>query len=167
VDYSHGTGIEPHRFASVHCRRFETTEDYLDLSPASKRRHRNGHAVIIEGETPPRDPRLKKLRRHADPGVIEVNMHPSNRWDDSSSARNSLRGTRQTRLGAEKFMLDGRHTGTGRRQSYFIAAKLRRTRRFCATGFVALAADVLAESSIVELAVQRIIYWADVASAAH
>ncbi len=71
--------------------------------------------VIIEGETPPRDPRLNKLAVTPDPGVIEVNLHPSKlRGTNWSSARKVLyEEARQTRLGTEKFMLDGRHTGTG------------------------------------------------------
>ena len=50
-----------------------------------------------------------------DPGVIEVNIQPAASWraggrdDDSASTR--TRG--RSRLGADKFMIDGRHTGTG------------------------------------------------------
>jgi len=70
--------------------------------------------VIIEGETPPKDPRLNKLAVTPDPGVIEVNMHPSKTWDELVQRTNILyEEARQTRLGTEKFMLDGRHTGTG------------------------------------------------------
>ena len=93
----------------------ERTEDYLDLiSGIETAASELGMPVIIEGETPPRDPRLNKLAVTPDPGVIEVNMHPSRSWDELVERTTVLyEEARQTRLGAEKFMLDGRHTGTG------------------------------------------------------
>jgi uncharacterized protein (DUF2126 family)/transglutaminase-like putative cysteine protease len=93
----------------------ETTEDYLDLIAGIETVVTEmGTPVIIEGETPPRDPRLNKLAVTPDPGVIEVNMHPSKTWDELVERTEILyEEARQTRLGTEKFMLDGRHTGTG------------------------------------------------------
>ncbi|MEI9960104.1 MAG: transglutaminase family protein [Limisphaerales bacterium] len=93
----------------------ETTEDYLDLIAGIETVVTEmGTPVIIEGETPPRDPRLNKLAVTPDPGVIEVNMHPSKSWDELVKRTEILyEEARQTRLGTEKFMLDGRHTGTG------------------------------------------------------
>jgi uncharacterized protein (DUF2126 family) len=70
--------------------------------------------VLLEGYTPPRDPRLNSLAVTPDPGVIEVNIHPSHDWDQL--VRNTIalyEEARLTRLGTEKFMLDGRHCGTG------------------------------------------------------
>ena len=49
-----------------------------------------------------------------DPGVIEVNVHPratGPSWWHNTTAL--YEDARQCRLGTEKFMLDGRHTGTG------------------------------------------------------
>ena len=93
----------------------ETTQDYLDLIAGIETAVTEmGVPVIIEGETPPKDPRLNKLAVTPDPGVIEVNMHPSKSWDELVVRTNILyEEARQTRLGTEKFMLDGRHTGTG------------------------------------------------------
>ncbi|MCR6652916.1 MAG: transglutaminase family protein [Cellvibrionaceae bacterium] len=70
--------------------------------------------VVLEGYEPPRDPRLLKLLVTPDPGVIEVNIHPANNWRDLVETTTALYDeARQSRLGTEKFMLDGRHTGTG------------------------------------------------------
>ncbi len=92
-----------------------TTEDYLDLIAGIETAvSEMGEPVIIEGEPPPRDPRLNKLAVTPDPGVIEVNLHPSKSWDELVERTTVLyEEARQTRLGTEKFMLDGRHTGTG------------------------------------------------------
>lgn len=68
----------------------------------------------IEGYTPPRDARVKMLSVTPDPGVIEVNIHPAASWSELVSNVTILyEEARLTRLGTEKFMLDGRHTGTG------------------------------------------------------
>jgi uncharacterized protein (DUF2126 family) len=93
----------------------EKTEDYLDLiAGIETTAHETGLPVVIEGETPPRDPRLNKLAVTPDPGVIEVNMHPSKTWEELVERTTTVyEEARQTRLGTEKFMVDGRHTGTG------------------------------------------------------
>ncbi len=92
-----------------------TTEDYLDLVAGIETTVAEmGVPVIIEGEAPPKDPRLNKLAVTPDPGVIEVNLHPSKTWDELVERTTVLYDeARKTRLGTEKFMLDGRHTGTG------------------------------------------------------
>ena len=92
-----------------------TTEDYLDMVAGIEASVKEAKmAVLIEGEPPPRDARLNKLAVTPDPGVIEVNMHPSATWDELVAKTTILyEEARQTRLRAEKFMLDGRHTGTG------------------------------------------------------
>ena len=49
-----------------------------------------------------------------DPGVIEVNVHPAHIWEEFKEITTTLyEEARLSRLGTEKFMLDGRHTGTG------------------------------------------------------
>ncbi len=70
--------------------------------------------VVLEGYPPPRDPRLKMLQVTPDPGVIEVNIHPAHNWKDLVAHTEFLyEAARLTRLCPEKFMIDGRHTGTG------------------------------------------------------
>ncbi len=70
--------------------------------------------VVIEGYTPPKDSRVEKYAVTPDPGVIEVNIHPSISWDQLVDRTTTLYGlAKQARLGTDKFMADGRHTGTG------------------------------------------------------
>jgi uncharacterized protein (DUF2126 family)/transglutaminase-like putative cysteine protease len=70
--------------------------------------------VIIEGYEMPWDRRIERIKVTPDPGVIEVNVHPVTNWRDLVENTTTLyEAARLSRLGTEKFMLDGRHTGTG------------------------------------------------------
>jgi len=90
-------------------------EDYLALINAVEKTAKDvGAPVRIEGYTPPADDRLKKFAVTPDPGVIEFNIHPSTSWRELVSNTKTLyEEARQCRLGTEKFMHDGKHTGTG------------------------------------------------------
>ena len=82
----------------------------------SRRRARElGMPVLVEGYPPPRDPRIARLHVTPDPGVIEVNVHPASTWRelDRHDARCCTRKRARRASATEKFMLDGRHTGTG------------------------------------------------------
>jgi uncharacterized protein (DUF2126 family)/transglutaminase-like putative cysteine protease len=93
----------------------QSTEDYLDLIAAIEQTAASlAVPVIIEGTRPPHDPRLNHFSVTPDPGVIEVNLHPATDWTELSDHTTALyEEARLSRLGTEKFMLDGRHSGTG------------------------------------------------------
>lgn len=90
-------------------------EDYLDLLSAIEQTASDLKLKLwLEGYPPPRDSRLKLLSVTPDPGVIEVNIHPAKNWRELVANVTMLyEEARLCRLGTEKFMLDGRHTGTG------------------------------------------------------
>jgi uncharacterized protein (DUF2126 family) len=93
----------------------ERLEDYLDLLAAVEATAAELKVkIVLEGYPPPRDPRLKLLQVTPDPGVIEVNIHPVTNWKELVYNTEFLYNAAfESRLSAEKFMTDGRHTGTG------------------------------------------------------
>jgi uncharacterized protein (DUF2126 family)/transglutaminase-like putative cysteine protease len=92
-----------------------TLEEYLDLvAKVETTAAELGTPVLLEGYPPPTDPRLAHFLITPDPGVIEVNIHPAASWDELVEQTTTLyEEGRQAHLTSEKFMLDGRHTGTG------------------------------------------------------
>ncbi len=93
----------------------ERVEDYLELLAAAEvTAAKLGLPVHIEGYAPPHDARMNVIRVAPDPGVLEVNIHPAASWEECVATTNAIYDeARQCRLGADKFMIDGRHTGTG------------------------------------------------------
>ncbi|MFY9314327.1 MAG: transglutaminase family protein [Burkholderiales bacterium] len=93
----------------------ERLEDYLELVVAVEATAAELAApVVLEGYEPPRDPRLELIRITPDPGVLEANIHPAHSWTELVENTSFLyEKARETRLATEKFMIDGRHTGTG------------------------------------------------------
>jgi uncharacterized protein (DUF2126 family)/transglutaminase-like putative cysteine protease len=92
-----------------------TAVDWLALAAAIEDTAAEmGRPVVLEGYLPPRDPRLLHFSVTPDPGVIEVNIHPAANWNELVGRGEQLyEEARQVGLGTEKFMLDGRHIGTG------------------------------------------------------
>jgi uncharacterized protein (DUF2126 family)/transglutaminase-like putative cysteine protease len=90
-------------------------EDWLELTAAIEDTAQEfGRKVILEGYLPPEDPRMLSFSVTPDPGVLEVNIHPAKSWSESVNRTTQLyEVARETGLATEKFMLDGRHVGTG------------------------------------------------------
>ncbi len=93
----------------------DSAEDFLDLVASIEATAKELKVpVILEGYEPPRDNRLEVLKVTPDPGVIEVNVHPAKNWKELTDNTLTLYDeAKKARLSAEKFMLDGKHTGTG------------------------------------------------------
>jgi uncharacterized protein (DUF2126 family)/transglutaminase-like putative cysteine protease len=90
-------------------------EDWLELTAAVEDTAQEfGRKVILEGYLPPEDPRVQNFSITPDPGVLEVNIHPAKSWSESVQRTTQLyEVAREVGLATEKFMLDGRHVGTG------------------------------------------------------
>lgn len=90
-------------------------EDWLDLTAAIEATAAEiGRKVILEGYQPPEDDRIINFSVTPDPGVIEVNVHPTDNWAHQIRLIEELyEDARHVGLATEKFNLDGRHVGTG------------------------------------------------------
>ena len=90
-------------------------EDYLEVITAVEDAARTtGLPVMLEGYNPPHDARMNVLKVTPDPGVIEVNIHPATSWRQAVDTTTIVYDeARSCRLDAQKFLIDGRHVGTG------------------------------------------------------
>ncbi len=93
----------------------ESADDFVELVAAIEDvADELGQPLQIEGYPPPADPRINVIRVTPDPGVIEVNIHPAASWAQLRDTTEAIyEVAREARLGTEKFMMDGRHVGTG------------------------------------------------------
>ncbi|MHB8691778.1 MAG: transglutaminase family protein [Solirubrobacteraceae bacterium] len=70
--------------------------------------------IVVEGYPPPRDKRSNHFVVTPDPGVIEINIHPSESWPELVAQTLAIaEEATELGLGSDKFALDGRHDGTG------------------------------------------------------
>ena len=93
----------------------EKLEDYLELVSAVEASAEEMQVKVhVEGYPPPFDPRVDVIKVTPDPGVIEVNVQPATSWRQAVDITVGLyEDAAKVRLGANRFLVDGRHTGTG------------------------------------------------------
>ena len=93
----------------------DRAEDWLSLVTAIEQvAAAQAQPIVLEGYKSPGDRRVEGFSVTPDPGVIEVNIHPATSWHEMVRRTTTLYdAARHTGLTAEKFMLDGRHVGTG------------------------------------------------------
>ncbi|MET4390979.1 uncharacterized protein (DUF2126 family)/transglutaminase-like putative cysteine protease [Bradyrhizobium sp. F1.4.3] len=93
----------------------EQIEDYLELVAALEATAEEMQLQVhVEGYPPPFDPRVDVIKVTPDPGVIEVNVQPARNWREAVDITVGLyEDAGKIRLGANRFLVDGRHTGTG------------------------------------------------------
>ena len=93
----------------------ERIEDYLELVAALEATAEEMQLQVhVEGYPPPFDPRIDVIKVTPDPGVIEINIQPAKSWRDAVDVTFGLyEDAAKVRLGANRFLIDGRHTGTG------------------------------------------------------
>src|SRR6185503_9144189 len=93
----------------------EKLEDYLELIAAVEATAEEMQLQVhVEGYGPPYDPRVEVIKVTPDPGVIEINVQPAQNWREAVDITFGLyEDAAKVRLGANRFLVDGRHTGTG------------------------------------------------------
>lgn len=99
----------------IFCPPLYDVADWLELTAAIEATAASlGRKVVLEGYLPPEDERVINFSVTPDPGVIECNIPASSTWSQLVERNDQLyQAAREVGLAAEKFLLDGRHVGTG------------------------------------------------------
>jgi len=127
VGINRSNSVAPYEIRTTLCTEIRDDTLYVFLPPLTEATHwvtliaalerackTAGVSPVIEGYEPPGDSRLQSFRITPDPGVIEVNIHPSTSFRDLVNRTEALyEEATICKLTAEKFMVDGRPTGTG------------------------------------------------------
>jgi uncharacterized protein (DUF2126 family) len=93
----------------------ECAEDFLELVAAVEDVAAElGEKVRIEGYPPPRDPRLAMCLITPDPGVLEVNLPPTESFPEYVATVETIAdAANHAGLCTEKYQIDGREVGSG------------------------------------------------------
>jgi hypothetical protein len=156
--------------ASVHLHAAAAhAEDYLELVAAVEATAEDLRLPVVARRLrAAARPAPATLRITPDPGVIEVNIHPATAGTSWSSTTFLYEAAHESRLGTEKFMLDGRHTGTGGGNHFVLGgATPEPIRRSCAGPTCCAAWSLLAQPPVAVLPVLRPVHRPDQPGAAH
>ncbi|MEX1365955.1 MAG: transglutaminase family protein [Nannocystaceae bacterium] len=93
----------------------QTEADFLALLHlVDDVRRTMGVPVVLEGYPPPSGPQLRRITVTPDPGVLEVNIPPSDNVDDYVQLQQTIYDAAlHAGLHTEKYLLDGRLAGSG------------------------------------------------------
>ncbi len=146
-----------------------TAEAYVDMVAAVEETAAGlGLPVHIDGYAPPHDPRFSVIKATPDPGVIEVNIDPTDNWEAQVEQTEALyEEARWCKLDTVKFLHDGRQVGSGGGNHIVVGGRDARRQPVPAPARPAgIAGPLLAEPPGAELSFLRHLHRADQPGAA-